>query len=208
MPKPDTGPVELAAQQHLETDETPVFYVENTLINGLFGLLCWNTVFAAIPGAFFHPFHVGPADLMREDFVERRQQAFDQCFALLQGNDYRQRILETWREKHGIANPFIVWPVLSEDLLIMAMDCIPAHHLERLFERLLNNLKEHRSGFPDLIRLHPNAAGPGPHYEMIEVKGPGDRLQDHQRRWLAFFAREGMPASVCYVRWQTDEESG
>ncbi|EON92051.1 hypothetical protein MARLIPOL_10531 [Marinobacter lipolyticus SM19] len=207
LPKPEIASVELAAQQHLETEEAPVFYVENTLINSLFGLLCWQTIFAAIPGAFFHPFHVGPADLMREDFVERRQQAFDQCFALLRGGDYRQRILETWREKHGIANPFIVWPVLSEDLLIMAMDCIPAHHLERLFERLLNNLKEHRSGFPDLIRLHPNTAGPGPLYEMIEVKGPGDRLQDHQRRWLAFFAREGMPASVCYVRWQADGDS-
>jgi len=34
------------------------------------------------------------------------------------------------------------------------------------------------------------------------VKGPGDRLQDHQIRWLQFFAGEGIPASVCYVRWQ------
>ncbi len=207
LPQPEIGSVELAAQQHMETDEAPVFYVENTLINGLFGLLCWNTVFAAIPGAFFHPFHVGPADLTREDFVVRRQHDFDRCFARLREGDYRQRILETWRAKQGIANPFVVWPVLSEDLLIMAMDCIPAYHLERLFERLLHNLKEHRSGFPDLIRFHSNAAGPGPRYEMIEVKGPGDRLQDHQRRWLAFFAREGMPASVCYVRWQADEDS-
>ncbi|MFL1466835.1 VRR-NUC domain-containing protein [Marinobacter sp. HN1S83] len=207
VPKPDTGPVELAAQQHLETDEAPVFYVENTLINGLFGLLCWNTVFAAIPGAFFHPFHVGPADLMREDFVGRREQAFNRCFAWLRDGSYRQRIRETWQEKQGIANPFVVWPVLSEDLLTMAMDCIPAHHLEQLFERLLQNLREHRSGFPDLIRFYPDTAGPGPRYEMIEVKGPGDRLQDHQRRWLAFFAREGMPASVCYVRWQADGDS-
>ena len=37
---------------------------------------------------------------------------------------------------------------------------------------------------------------------MIEVKGPGDRLQDHQIRWLEFFAVEGIPASVCFVRWQ------
>ncbi|AZT82091.1 VRR-NUC domain-containing protein [Marinobacter sp. NP-4(2019)] len=205
LPQPEIGSVELAAQQHLESDEAPVFYVENTLINGLFGLLCWKTVFAAIPGAFFHPFHVGPADLMREDFVKRRQAAFERCFARLRDGSYRQRILETWQAKQGIANPFVVWPVLSEDLLIMAMDCIPAQHLERLFERLLNNLKEHRSGFPDLIRFRPDADGPESRYEMIEVKGPGDRLQDHQRRWLAFFAREGMPASVCYVRWQTDE---
>lgn len=36
---------------------------------------------------------------------------------------------------------------------------------------------------------------------MIEVKGPGDRLQDNQRRWLAFFHRCEMPVAVCYVRW-------
>ena len=40
---------------------------------------------------------------------------------------------------------------------------------------------------------------------MIEVKGPGDRLQDHQVRWLQFFASNGIAASVCYLRWETDE---
>jgi hypothetical protein len=40
---------------------------------------------------------------------------------------------------------------------------------------------------------------------MIEVKGPGDRLQDHQIRWLQFFASKGIAASVCYLRWQTGE---
>lgn len=37
---------------------------------------------------------------------------------------------------------------------------------------------------------------------MIEVKGPGDRLQDNQLRWLAFCEEHGMPVTVCYVQWQ------
>ncbi|GHD41731.1 VRR-NUC domain-containing protein [Marinobacter persicus] len=205
LPRPDTGTVELAAVQHLRTEEAPVFYVENTLINALFGLLCWPVIFKPIPGAFFHPFHIGPADLTREDFVARRQQAFEQRFGLLATGDYRQEIIETFRNKQGISNPFVIWPVLNENLLELAMDCIPARHLEALFRRLLNNIREHRSGFPDLIRLVPEADDPEQRYEMIEVKGPGDRLQDHQVRWLHFFAREGIPASVCYVRWRDDE---
>jgi sulfur relay (sulfurtransferase) complex TusBCD TusD component (DsrE family) len=36
---------------------------------------------------------------------------------------------------------------------------------------------------------------------MIEVKGPGDRLQDHQTRWLEYCVEQGVPVSVCYVRW-------
>ena len=43
-------------------------------------------------------------------------------------------------------------------------------------------------------------------YRMIEVKGPGDRLQDNQKRWLAFCAEHGMPVEVCYVRWQGDAD--
>lgn len=207
LPKPETGSVEWAALQHLATDDAPVFYVENTLINALFGLLCWPVIFKAISGAFFHPFHIGPADLMREDFIARRQQDLDRCFELLESGDYRRCILDTYRQKQGIANPFVVWPVLSEELLELAMDCLPASHLAALFHRLVNNLKEHRSGFPDLIRFLPGADDPGQRYEMIEIKGPGDRLHDHQVRWLQFFAREGIPASVCYVRWQDDEAS-
>ena len=30
--------------------QAPVHYVENTLINGLFGLLCWPAIFAPLPG--------------------------------------------------------------------------------------------------------------------------------------------------------------
>lgn len=36
---------------------------------------------------------------------------------------------------------------------------------------------------------------------MIEVKGPGDRLQDNQRRLLEFCAAHDMPVAVCHVRW-------
>ena len=208
LPKPDTGTVELAALQHLATDDAPVFYVENTLINALFGLLCWPVIFQPLPGAFFHPFHIGPADLTREDFVARRQQAFEQRFRLLGTGAYRREILDTFKNKQGIANPFVFWPVLDEALLELALHCIPSGHLEALFRRLLNNIKEHRSGFPDLIRFVPDAEQPEQRYEMIEVKGPGDRLQDHQVRWLQFFARQGIPASVCYVRWQDDEARG
>ncbi|HLV78088.1 MAG TPA: VRR-NUC domain-containing protein [Marinobacter sp.] len=204
LPKPEAGTVEQAALGYLRTDDAPVYYVENTLINALFGLLCWPVVFKPIPGAFFHPFHIGPADLTREDFVLRRQQDFEQRFNLLRTDTYRQEILNAFRNKHGIANPFVFWPVLEEDLLELALACIPARHLELLFRRLLNNIREHRSGFPDLIRFVPHANPPEPRYEMIEVKGPGDRLQDHQIRWLRFFGRQGIPASVCYVRWHDD----
>lgn len=42
--------VEWAVREHLEEPDCAVHYVENGLINSLFGLLCWEAIFAAIPG--------------------------------------------------------------------------------------------------------------------------------------------------------------
>ena len=56
---------------------------------------------------------------------------------------------------------------------------------------------ENRRGFPDLIAL---GEEPGD-YCLIEVKGPGDALQDSQKRWLRFFAQQGIPAQVAWVDW-------
>ncbi len=204
LPGPQS--VERAVVQALSEPQAPVCYVENTLITGLFGLLCWEAIFEPLPGAFFHPFHNGPADLYRDDFVARRQDAFDACLARLDDGSYRQLIQASWRKKTGLASPFVHWPIVDEELVDLALACIPAEHLRRCFERLLGDLKANRAGLPDLIQFMPGAPAGEPRYRMIEVKGPGDRLQDNQRRWLSFFHRHKMPVAVCYVRWADSDE--
>ncbi|MBR9905201.1 VRR-NUC domain-containing protein [Halomonas sp. TG39a] len=203
LPGPQS--VERAVVAALSEPQAPVCYVENSLITGLFGLLCWPAIFAPLPGAFFHPFHNGPADLYRDDFVARRRDAFDGCLARLEDGSYREVIRAAWREKQGLASPFVHWPIVDEPLVELAFECIPAEHLRACFERLLGDLKANRAGLPDLIQLLPDAPAGTPRYRMIEVKGPGDRLQDNQRRWLAFFHQQAMPVAVCYVRWQPEE---
>lgn len=111
-------------------------------------------------------------------------------------------IRATWREKHGLASPFVHWAIVDEPLVELALACIPADHLRLCFERLLGDLKANRAGLPDLIQFMPDAPAGKPRYRMIEVKGPGDRLQDNQRRWIDFFCRHDMPVEVCHVRWQ------
>jgi hypothetical protein len=70
LPRPEAPhPVEYVARDHLTCDSAPVHYVENALINSLFGLLCWEPVFAALPGAFFHPFQRGRPICMRRIFM-------------------------------------------------------------------------------------------------------------------------------------------
>jgi hypothetical protein len=190
--------VEGVVRDHLGRDESPVFYVENALANALFGLLCWRAIFCAIPGAFFHPFHRAPADLYSPDFYQRRASEFEACLSELEDGRYRATILRHFQEKAGIQSPFLIWDYLDQQIIELALDCIPAAHLKRWCERILQDVKANRTGFPDLIQFWPGEK----RYRMIEVKGPGDRLQDNQLRWIEYCATHAMPVSVCYLQWE------
>ncbi len=196
LPEPLVS-VEYCVQAHLSEPDAPVHYVENGLINSLFGLLCWDAIFAPLPGSFFHPFQRGPADLHSEDFHQRRAPLFAACFEQLQDERYKTRIRQRYADKWGIQSPFVFWNLLSEELLEQALECLPAEHLRYWFERLLLDIRANRAGMPDLIQFWPAQKT----YRMIEVKGPGDRLQDNQLRWLEFCGEHQMPVTVCYVRW-------
>lgn len=193
-------PVEWAVKQHLETPQAPVHYVENSLLTGLFGLLCWDAIFAPLPGAFFHPFQRGPADLYWPDFQSRRAELFEECLGLLETKAYREQILTRYHAKYGRQSPFVHWGAFTEELLHQALEVIPAAHLKLCFERLLLDLKANRAGLPDLIQFWPEEG----RYQMIEVKAPGDRLQDNQWRWLEFFVAHDIAVSVCHVVWQAE----
>ena len=192
--------VEIVVSEHLSTPDAPVVYVENTLLNSLFGLLCWDAIFAPLPGAFFHAFHAAPADLLEPEFPQRRSQQFARCLARLESGSYRDTILHTFETKAGIQSAFVFWGALTRPLLELALDCLPARHLRLLFARLLADIRTHRSGLPDLIQLWPAER----RYRLIEVKGPGDRLQDNQLRWLGFCRAHEIPVCVCKVTWRTE----
>ncbi|MGE0807519.1 MAG: VRR-NUC domain-containing protein, partial [Burkholderiaceae bacterium] len=199
LPLPaEPAAVEHVLRDHWHTDAAPVFYVENALINSLFGLLCWPAIFAPLQGAFFHPFQGGPADLGAPDFAQRRAAVFAASLARLDDGSYREAILRHHADKHGMQSPFVFWGVLTEQLLTLALDCIPAAHLRLFFERLLRDVQANRSGFPDLVRFWPTER----RYALVEVKAPGDKLQDNQIRWLQYCGEHGIPVSVCHVQWR------
>lgn len=189
--------VEEAVRQHLAEAGGQVHYVENTLFNSLFGLLCWEAIFAPVPGAFFNPFQAAPQDLHDSDFQQRRSAQFERCLGRLDDGSHRQAILDCYAAKQGLQSPFVFWPMLSETLLEQALACLPPAHLKQCFLRLLQDIRNNRAGMPDLIQFWPDQGG----YRMVEVKGPGDRLQDNQLRWLEFCRAQGLPVAVCHVRW-------
>lgn len=174
------------------------FHVESRLINGLFSLLFWPVLFDPVPGAFFNPFQSGPADLYRADFYTARQKQIDDTFdRLRQSEAYKRDIRNCYQEKLGTSCSLMHWATINETLLELSLELIPAEHLEALFRHLLLDLRHHRKGLPDLVVFNPQEQS----YRFIEVKAPGDRLQDHQRLWLEQMQKDGIPAEVLYVRW-------
>jgi hypothetical protein len=181
--------VEDIARLHFHEDKTPCLYMENLLVNGLFGLWLWPEMFRSIDGAFANPFQSAPLDLYQEDFQKNRPE-LEKLWQLLDEQQHHAHIKKIWTEKFGLANHFVHWQ--------QALDCIPARHLTLIFQRLLFDLKANRSGLPDLIQFFPEQS----RYRMIEIKGPGDRIQDNQQRWLDYFNTHSIPAEVVYVSWQ------
>jgi len=181
------------------------FWTENRLVSGVCGLWAWDIVFAPVAGAFFNPFQSGPADFRERDFRQRRAGAFEARFQELRsaggGERLRQRVLDDYSVRHGIANPLVSWESLPRPVLVRALERIPAAHWAAMFERLLEDPGEHTSGLPDLV-FFPATGG----YEFIEIKGPGDALQAHQRRWLRHFAAHGIPSRVVNVKWARSSE--
>jgi hypothetical protein len=195
--------LECATGEALSQPDAPVHYVENGLLNSLFGLLCWEAIFAPVAGAFFHEFQAAPADLHAPEFRVRRASQFAECFAQLQGDGYRDTIRHNFEHKYGILSPFVSWGLLSHELLAVALSCFPREHLRVCFERILADIRANVSGLPDLVQFWPEER----RYRLIEVKGPGDRLQDSQLRWLAFCVSHAIPVSVCHVSWHATDAS-
>ncbi len=187
--------VEVLAAKALTDADYRCFYVENTLFCGLFGLYFWDIVFAPIAGAFFHPFQRGPVHLHSEYFYADRKSLIEQRLTELGGPDWQQRIWHIYESRGGIANPFVYWDALTPELLALALQHIPAVHLEQIFRQLALHPGLFANGFPDLIRFTPQG------YELIEVKAPNDRLQPNQRRWFRRFASAGIPVRLLNVIW-------
>ena len=158
------------------------YYVENSLIVSVFGLAVWDIVFTNIPGMFYHPFQYAPADFYDADFCHRRKKAFDERIEQIRKGQLTTLVNTHFHSKKGIHNPLVNWRAINFTLLTRALNIIPAQDWLGLFEYLLRDIKNHRSGLPDLIYF-PDTGG----YQLLEVKGPGDQLQKHQRRWMKHF---------------------
>ncbi len=158
----------------------------------MFGLAFWDVIFADVEGAFINRYQHRPLDLYHSDFADKRAEQIEAVFQTISKHGLNH-LLDTYDEKQGIANPFVHWNHFPKALIEHSLASIPNALVIDLFIVILSDLKLFRTGMPDLIAFK------GDEFHWIEVKGPGDKLQDNQWRWIKKFERLSVPFSVCYV---------
>lgn len=191
--------VEHLAAAHLLDEWQAVHYVENSLMSSLFGLAFWEQIFEAVPGAFHHPYQSAPADMYERTFCARRQDSITTRLDQLRSSNLADVLRQAYQRYQFCRCNWVDWRRINVELVEAAARTIPAAHLLAVWERILFDPLENRHGFPDLIALGSRAGD----YCLIEVKGPGDALQDNQKRWLRYFQTQQIPAQVAWVEWTT-----
>jgi VRR-NUC domain len=198
---PGSGSVEEQTATALMEQWESVRYVENTLMSTLFGLAFWEQIFESVPGAFRNPFQSVPADMYDSSFRSQRRASLDRRIAQLRAlENLAPLLVDAYQRYQGYECRWTHWRYVDTALVEASARIIPGAHLLAIWERMLFDPGENRRGFPDLIAL---GSRPGD-YCLIEVKGPGDALQDSQKRWLRFFQTQGIPAKVAWVVWRND----
>lgn len=182
-------PIEQYALQLLGEEETVGWHLENALPLTLFGLVYWNWMFASVPGAFTNPFQTAPRDLFWSEFIEVRQRHFED--PLNSQVPLITRVLETAEAKRGKANRLVSWDLFPDARLERIVNALGESSLTQLINSVKSDLRQFRSGFPDLTVIYSNGK-----IGFIEVKAPGDQIQRNQRIWLEELAAVSIPARV------------
>lgn len=198
--------VELQVLAHYEQQGYRGVWSENDLFNALFGLLFWDVIFAPLPGVFSHPYQLAPLDFNSPTFATRRRDLFKaqlQHLKTLKMQGLQQAVLDQYRLKQGTQNPFVSWKRVSAEMLEQFVSAIPEPTLLLIMEHFCTDPRAYRAGFPDLFLWHPKRTD----YLLLEVKGPGDALQNSQKRWLKVFQRIGVHYQICWVSRPIDDHA-
>ncbi len=172
-------------------------HLENQLPLGMLGLAFWDDVFAPVPGAFVNGYQDRPLDLYWPDFRSVRSASIADRLLRYRGDgQLYDSVMRVARERAGVSSALVNWNNLDATFLERALRDIPATHWCTMFDYMLDDLQQARTGFPDLVVLYGQRR-----YEFVEIKGPGDQIRPEQRIWFEFFRRHDLPARVLRVSW-------
>ncbi len=170
---------------------------ENAYIQSLVGFLAWDVIYADCEGAFYHAYQSGPNDLGTPGFCQRRHAIWTHWTASIINMTREQRITYFCRTlaKHAHENSRLTrFADATNEVFLCWINHLDGSQLIRLVGQVLDEYQSLRSGFPDLVVWNEQE------FMVIEVKGPGDRVQEPQRIWHDFLLELGVNVQIVRVR--------
>lgn len=164
----------------------------------LFSLLFWDIIFEPIPGAFETPYQTAPLDIAEDSFYHARKDLMEQRLTAIEAGNGTDLIRQVDAE-HRASGTWCVgvqWDLFSSDDLVdivtvnlprilndcinLSMgirQCIGGQALSVICRVLCEDYTFGTSGGPDLFLWNVEKRT----CKFVEVKGPGDTLQENQR---------------------------
>ncbi|KAL4077221.1 VRR-NUC domain-containing protein [Scleroderma yunnanense] len=195
--------VEMLALQRYEGQGYKGIHCEARIIAMLFGLLFWDIIFAPIPGAFETPYQTAPLDIAEDSFYHSRKDLMETRLSEIQNGeaadiisrvDCTHRASETWCVG-------VQWDLVSSEDLVDIVKCIGGEALSVICRVLCEDYAVRMSGGPDLFLWNTEECT----CKFVEVKGPGDTLQENQKVWIDILLRAPVPVEICRVVEEGDE---
>lgn len=186
----ETGTIEQAVLEAMGGDGV---YCEGALYRTLFSKLCWDEMFAPVPGMFQHAYQDAPLDFESDAFFRLRESPLRARFEALRRVDLDAEVRRAhatyaaWRAR-GASWRFDV------DVLARAAATLGGGRLVPILERYARHPGRHRSGMPDLFVWTDDDC------VLVEVKGPGDSLSLEQMLWHDHLLRHDIPVLVARVK--------
>ncbi|KAG2037349.1 hypothetical protein BDR03DRAFT_920111 [Suillus americanus] len=192
--------VETLALQWYEDQGFKGIHSETRIITTLFGILFWDIIFLPIPGAFETPFQTAPLDMAEDSFYHARRDPIE--IRLKELEDGRgEEIVNRVETEHRARKTWCVgvgWELVEEGEIIKIVRCLGGTALSMICHLLCEDYAGRCSGGPDLFLWNADTGK----CKFVEVKGPGDTLQENQKLWIDVLRRAGAAVELCSVHEQ------
>ncbi|XP_018576178.1 fanconi-associated nuclease 1 isoform X2 [Anoplophora glabripennis] len=178
-------------------------HCEGSIIKATFTLFFFDIIYSAknsIPGTFVSKIQCEPLDMNTRYFYPNRKVEIDKRLREIESEWSDAKIIKFLKdnyEKHSHEFAVCEIGVIISDVKFLQdlVDCIGRKVLAKIYERLVKNFREYRSGLPDLLVWNVDRK----ECKFVEVKGENDKLSVNQTLWLDYLRKIGANIEVCHV---------
>lgn len=198
------GVEQVALEHYAENGYPGGEHCEGSLVCALLMLFFWDIIYnpiKPIPGTFISKLQVAPLDMFTSYFYSNRKEAFDKRLEEI-GTEWSEEKLidfavDNWRNHSHERGAFgMIMDTINDELSVeVLITVISGKVLAKIFERLIKDMRQFRSGMPDLLVWNVDERK----CKFVEVKGENDRLSTGQKLWLRYLKQCGTQAEVCWV---------